>query len=50
MRSDDAYVAFQRLKKHAEENISAIITEQDARFQLIDQMLVDVLGWPRESI
>lgn len=50
MKSDEAYVAFQRIKEYAQDNMSIITTEQDARFHLIDLMLVDVLGWPRESI
>lgn len=50
MRSDDAYEAFKCIKKYADDQISTIVTEQDSRFHLIDQMLVDVLGWPKESI
>lgn len=50
MRSDAAYEAFKAIKHFAEHNAESIVTEQDARFQLIDRILTEVLGWPRESI
>ncbi|MCU7249148.1 AAA family ATPase [Pseudomonas koreensis] len=49
MNTDHAFTVFIEIKKYAEENHKKIITEQDARFQLIDRFLVEVLGWPRES-
>jgi predicted type IV restriction endonuclease len=49
MNTDNAFAAFLIIKKYAEENLQKIITEQDARFQLIDRFLVEVLGWPREA-
>ncbi|WP_146218509.1 AAA family ATPase [Pseudomonas sp. RW409] len=50
MNTDNAFDAFKKIKKFAEEHHDQIITEQDARFQLIDRFLVEVLRWPRESI
>ncbi|WP_223543829.1 AAA family ATPase [Pseudomonas sp. BF-B-28] len=49
MNTDKAFSAFLEIKKYAEANSDSIITEQDARFQLIDRFLIEVLGWPRES-
>ncbi|QQX59717.1 hypothetical protein [Pseudomonas chlororaphis] len=49
MNTDKAFSAFLEIKRYAEANTESIITEQDARFQLIDRFLVEVLGWPRES-
>lgn len=49
MNTDKAFSAFLEIKRYAEANADSIITEQDARFQLIDRFLIEVLGWPRES-
>jgi energy-coupling factor transporter ATP-binding protein EcfA2 len=49
-RIDAAKAAFDRIKAYAVQNESKIITESDARLHLIDQILIDVLGWPREGI
>lgn len=50
MNIDEAKLAFDRLCPGWVENKVNIETEQDARFQLIDLMLTEVLGWDREDI
>ena len=49
-RLDAAKRAFDEIRQFAEKNQSAIETESDARIQLIDRMLIEILGWRRESI
>jgi predicted type IV restriction endonuclease len=41
---------FAKLKADVADHIDAIRTEQDARFQLIDRLIVEVLGWERSEI
>ncbi len=50
MNIDDAKLAFDILFPGWIENKINIETEQDTRFQLIDLMLTEVLGWDREDI
>lgn len=50
MKTDQAFDAFKRIQQFAAANHEQIVTEQDARFQLIDRFLIEVLGWPRQSI
>lgn len=50
MNIDQAEDAFDRLYLGWVENKARIETEQDARFQVIDRMLTEVLGWPHEEI
>lgn len=47
---DTALQSFLDIKKFADENIGTIITEADTRLKLINDILVDVLGWKKESI
>ena len=46
MGVDTAKAVFDRLSVEWSLNRKAIETEQDARFQVIDRMLTEVLGWP----
>jgi energy-coupling factor transporter ATP-binding protein EcfA2 len=46
---DAAKKAFDEIRRFADTNEAVIETESDARFQLIDRILVDVLGWRREG-
>lgn len=50
MRTDEAYLAFEIIKEFAVQNKELIESEQDARFQLIDRVLTEVLFWPRVGI
>lgn len=50
MNTDHAFEAFKAIQQFAKDNHDRIVTEQDARFQMIDRFLVEVLGWPRQSI
>ncbi|MBY3182759.1 cold shock domain-containing protein [Rhizobium laguerreae] len=47
---DTALGKFLEIKGDAEANLEKIITEQDARLNLIDRILIDVLGWDRFDI
>lgn len=47
MRTDEAYLAFEIITEFANQNKERIESEQDARFQLIDRVLTEVLFWPR---
>ena len=50
MHLDEAQDAWERLVPEISGVLENIHTEQDTRFQIIDRILVEVLGWPRESI
>lgn len=50
MSLDEANSAFQKLSAEVAERLPAIETEQDARLQLIDRLLVEVLGWEHAAI
>ncbi|WP_156782065.1 hypothetical protein [Acidihalobacter aeolianus] len=50
MDVDKAKEVFDSLIGEWSANEGAISTEQDTRFQIIDRMLTDVLGWSREKI
>ena len=47
---DDAKDRFDQIRAEIDSLGDALLTEQDARFQIIDRILVEVLGWPRDSI
>lgn len=49
-RIDAAKTAFDAIRQFAESNASQIESESDARFQIIDRLLVEVLHWRREEI
>jgi energy-coupling factor transporter ATP-binding protein EcfA2 len=49
-RIDAAKTAFQEILAFAEAHADHIRTEADARLQLIDRILIEVLGWRRENI
>lgn len=48
-RIDEAKEAFQKVREFARDHADQIVTETDARFQLIDRMLIEVLGWRRDG-
>jgi hypothetical protein len=50
MAMDLASEKFLALQKEFEAEKTRIKTEQDARFQVVDRMLLEVLGWPRALI
>jgi len=50
MSLDQANSTFQKLLDDVSERLSAIDTEQDARLQLIDRLLIEVLGWDHAAI
>lgn len=50
MRTDEAFVAFEAIEKFFAENFEKISSEQDARFQIIDRIITEVLFWPRSEI
>lgn len=50
MGLDDSKKIFDTLLKEWSENIDNIVTEEDARFQVIDRMLTEVLGWNHSEI
>lgn len=50
MNIDQAKEIFDKLYPEWVENKDRIETEQDARFQVIDRMLTEVLGWERKEI
>ena len=50
MNIDQAKETFDRLYSEWAKNKGEIETEQDARFQVIDRMLTEVLGWDRANI
>lgn len=50
MHIDDAQNAWGKLAPEIESMLSTIETEQDTRLHIIDRILIEVLGWPRESI
>jgi len=47
---DEAKLAFDVIRNEIRGHESEIETEQDTRFQIIDVMLTEVLGWPRVDI
>ena len=47
---DAAKEAFQKIHEFARQQAEQILTESEARFQLIDRILVDVLCWRRDGI
>lgn len=47
---DKAKIEFQKILDFSTQNASVINTESDARLQLIDRILIEVLGWRREGI
>lgn len=50
MNIDVALERFLLISEEAENNVDKINTEQDARINLIDRILIDVLGWDRFDI
>jgi energy-coupling factor transporter ATP-binding protein EcfA2 len=50
MNIDSAKEKFDKICKELKAHNTSLETEQDARFQIIDRILVDVLGWDREGI
>lgn len=49
-RIDAAKRAFDEIRDFARSNAEQIVSETDARFQLIDRLLVEVLGWRRDGV
>jgi hypothetical protein len=47
---DLAYDNFRTLKAEIEQAQYSLATEDDTRLQLVDRVLIEVLGWPRSSI
>ena len=47
---DKAYSTFQSLRPELEACVRTANTEQDARLRLVDRLLTEVLGWPRNFI
>ncbi|WP_332777070.1 hypothetical protein [Polaromonas sp.] len=47
---DNAREEFARVRQFAEAHVDQIVSEADARFQLIDRILLEVLGWRRDGI
>ncbi len=50
MGVDGAFEKFKALREELKPRLSEIETEQDARFQIINRLLTEVLGWPFEDI
>src|SRR3984957_713391 len=50
MDIDTAISNFKNIVADVAKNIQTIETEQDVRFQIIDRVLVDALGWERPEI
>ena len=50
MNIDQAKEKFNSLYTELTQSCIKIETEQDARFQVIDRILTEVLGWQREEI
>lgn len=50
MNIDDAYANFETIFSNKSTIIDNIETEADTRFQLIDEIIVHVLGWDKTSI
>lgn len=50
MAIDTALKAFEKIKSDVSALGAVIQTEQEARFQIIDRTLVEVLGWSRDDI
>ncbi|MHB0668276.1 hypothetical protein [Roseomonas mucosa] len=47
---DQSRKAFESIYDFVKLNKEQILTEADARLQIIDRILIEVLGWPREGI
>ena len=45
MDIDSAYARFMQVKEEFEQNIEGVKSEQDVRFQVINRILTEVLGW-----
>lgn len=50
MNVDIAYEKFLEIQSYGKANREGIWSEQDARFQMIDLLITEVLGWDRASI
>lgn len=50
MNIDDSKKAFDKLRTKWTSSLADVETEQDTRFQIIDLILTDVLGWNRNEI
>lgn len=50
MNIDNAYEAAKRVFGDAEANIANILSEEDAKFQLISRVLIEVLGWAHADV
>ncbi|WP_310414652.1 hypothetical protein [Chamaesiphon sp. OTE_8_metabat_110] len=50
MNIDSAKEKFDKICKELKQNNIPLETEQDVRFQIIDRILIEVLGWDREGI
>lgn len=48
-RIDEAQKALQKVREFARDHADQIVSETEARFQLIDRMLLEVLGWRRDG-
>ncbi len=48
-RIDEAREAFQKVRDFARAHAGQIVSETEARFQLIDRILIEVLGWRRDG-
>lgn len=47
---DDAEEKFKEIKKEVAGRLKSIVTEEDAKIQIINRILIEVLGWPHSSI
>lgn len=47
---DTAFDTFCALLEEVSHNLTSIVTEEDAKFQIINRMLSEVLGWPHSSV
>jgi predicted type IV restriction endonuclease len=50
MNIDSAKERFDTICEELKQNNIPLETEQDVRFQIIDRILIEVLGWDREGI
>jgi hypothetical protein len=50
MSIDRAHERFKAVAADVEKNLARIKTEQDARFQIINRVITEVLGWPIEDV
>ncbi|MEO1330998.1 MAG: ATP-binding protein, partial [Pseudomonadota bacterium] len=49
-RTDEAHEAFGQIRPELEAASATDLNESDVRLRIIDRMLLEVLGWERESI